>query len=63
MAESKLFANVKEGKETSIFYILNTLGRTRGYVQRQEHANSGTIKIEWEEIKTYEADKKADNGT
>jgi hypothetical protein len=30
-AESKLFQNVKDGKETSIIYYLNNKGNSRGY--------------------------------
>ena len=29
--ESKLFTNIKKGKESSIFYYLNNMGRSRGY--------------------------------
>ena len=29
--ESKLFSNIKKGKESSIFYYLNNMGRKRGY--------------------------------
>ena len=29
--ESKLFSNIKAGKESSIFYYLNNMGRSRGY--------------------------------
>ena len=31
MTESKLFSNIKKGKESSIFYYLNNMGRKRGY--------------------------------
>jgi hypothetical protein len=30
-AESKLFQNIKDGKEASIFYYLNNKGASRGY--------------------------------
>lgn len=30
-AESKLFENIKNGRETSIIYYLNNRGKTRGY--------------------------------
>ena len=29
--ESQLFTNIKKGKESSIFYYLNNMGRNRGY--------------------------------
>ncbi|MEE8371818.1 MAG: LysR family transcriptional regulator [Sphingomonadales bacterium] len=35
-AESKLDANIDKGKEASIFFLLKTLGKDRGYVERQE---------------------------
>ena len=37
-AESELAKNVRDGKETSIIFLLKTLGRERGYVERHEHA-------------------------
>jgi len=35
-AESKLFENIKEQRETSIIFYLKTRGKDRGYVERQE---------------------------
>lgn len=35
-AESKLFENIKENRETSIIFYLKTRGKERGYVERQE---------------------------
>lgn len=35
-AESKLIENIKKGKETSIIFALKTIGKKRGYVERQE---------------------------
>ncbi len=36
LAEDKLLANVKKGRERSIIFLLNTLGRDLGYVERKE---------------------------
>lgn len=35
-AESKLDENIAAGKEASIFFLLKTLGKDRGYTDRQE---------------------------
>ena len=35
-AESKLDENIAAGKEASIFFLLKTLGKNRGYTDRQE---------------------------
>ncbi len=35
-AESKLIENIRKGKETSIIFTLKTLGKKRGYIERQE---------------------------
>ena len=40
-AESKLFANIKDGKEASIFFYLKTQARHRGWVDKQEVQHSG----------------------
>lgn len=37
-SESKLYKNIKEGKETSIIFHLKTLGKDRGYIEKSEHA-------------------------
>ena len=36
--ESQLAKNVRDGKEASVFFLLKTLGKERGYVERQENA-------------------------
>jgi len=36
LAESKLIENIKAGKEVSIIFLLKTLGKSRGYVEKQE---------------------------
>lgn len=35
-AESKLIENIRKGKETSIIFTLKTLGKKRGYIEKQE---------------------------
>lgn len=45
-AESKLMINIKEGKEASIFFLLKTLGKHRGYVERQEMEHTGHINFQ-----------------
>ena len=52
--ESKLYENVKKGDVTSIIFLLKTLGKSRGYVERQEIIHDAKISskvIEWKEIK------------
>src|SRR3990167_6133961 len=36
MAEGKLFEQVRKGNMTAIIFTLKTLGKHRGYVERQE---------------------------
>ncbi len=33
LAESKLIANIKEGRETSLIFFLKTRGKKRGYIE------------------------------
>jgi len=53
-SESMLMKNISKGKEASVFFHLKTRGKSRGYVERQEIENSGTIdnKIELEIVHT-----------
>jgi len=39
-AESKLFENIEEKKEASIFFYLKCKGKKRGYIERQEVVNN-----------------------
>ncbi len=43
MAESKLFKKVKDGDLIATLFLLKTLGKDRGYVERQEKVLSGTV--------------------
>lgn len=51
-AESKLFENIKGNKTNEILFYLKTKGKSRGYVERQEHHIEGGFptKIEIEII-------------
>lgn len=48
-AESKLMQAVNNGNVTAIMFLLKTVGRNRGYVERQEveASVSGNIKLRW----------------
>ena len=36
MAESQLDENIAKGNEASVFFLLKTLGKSRGYIERRE---------------------------
>lgn len=46
LAEAKLMQAVDKGEQWAITMLLRTLGRERGYVERQEVANVSTVKLE-----------------
>lgn len=52
LAEGKLFEQVNAGNITAIIFTLKTLGKHRGYIERQEHSgpDGGALKIEFEYV-------------
>ena len=53
-AESALYRNIKDGKESSINFYLKTRGKKRGYVERQEIEYSGDGLVSKIEIEIIE---------
>ncbi len=49
-AENQLFQQVKEGNITAIIFTLKTIGKSRGYVERQEvtGADGGAVTVKWD---------------
>jgi predicted transcriptional regulator len=45
LAEGSLFEQVRKGNITAIIFTLKTLGKHRGYVERQEHQVDGEMII------------------
>ncbi|RLA87426.1 MAG: hypothetical protein DRG40_00300 [Deltaproteobacteria bacterium] len=41
LAEAKLIEQLQDGQPWAVKYVLSTLGKDRGYVERQEHVVSG----------------------
>ena len=50
-AENQLFQQVKEGNITAIIFTLKTIGKHRGYVERQEvtGADGGAVLVKWDD--------------
>ena len=48
-AENQLFKQVQDGNITAIIFTLKTIGKSRGYVERQEvtGADGGKLQIEY----------------
>ena len=44
VAESKLYKAINDGKEWAIKFYLSTVGKSRGYTQKQEIEHSGEVK-------------------
>ncbi|MFC2103383.1 hypothetical protein ACFLSS_03025 [Bacteroidota bacterium] len=72
LAENKLVENLKNGETSSIHFVLKTLGKKRGYVEKQEIEYSDGLKEKirkmtreerekrWEELnREWEKNKKA----
>jgi len=53
-AESQLHKQIQNGEVSSTIFYLKTKGKKRGYVERQEIDNSGSLSITWNEERTYE---------
>ena len=51
VAEIELVKSVQKGNIVAIMFMLKTLGKSRGYVERWEHtgADGGSIKINWDD--------------
>jgi len=51
-AENQLFQQVKDGNITAIIFTLKTIGKHRGYVERQEvtGADGGAVVVKWDEV-------------
>ena len=51
-AENQLFKQVQDGNITAIIFTLKTIGKHRGYVERQEltGADGGAVIVKWDEI-------------
>ena len=49
-AENQLFQQVKDGNITAIIFTLKTIGKHRGYVERQEltGADGGAVTVKWD---------------
>lgn len=52
-AENYLLKNIRSGKETSIIFTLKTLGKKKGYVEKQEVEHTGKIALENIDYKKY----------
>ena len=50
-AENQLFQQVKDGNITAIIFTLKTIGKSRGYVERQEvtGADGGAVIVKWDD--------------
>ena len=50
LAETKLMQKINDGDTTSTIFFLKTKGKSRGYIERNEQAISGTLglpKVDW----------------
>lgn len=54
LAEVQLFKKVSDGDTSAVFFALKTLGRKRGYVERQERHHTGNINLNLQELSDEE---------
>lgn len=52
--ESKIVKRINEGSDAVLIMTAKTLGKKRGYVERQEIEHSGDLSIAWNEERSYE---------
>jgi transposase-like protein len=52
IAESALRQEIESGNITAIIFTLKTLGKGRGYVERQQHEHSGSLGVQmtWRDV-------------
>ncbi len=60
LAESTIYKSIKEGDTQDAKWLLSKRGKKRGYSDKVDI--DGTMKIQWVEEKTYEANEEADEG-
>lgn len=59
-AESALHTQIRRGEVTSTIFYLKTKGKKRGYIEKTEVENSGSLTINWNETLTDEVEHKAE---
>ena len=52
-AETQLFKNIKDGKETSLIFFLKCRAKKRGYIDKQEIEHSGVIGYDISKLRDY----------
>lgn len=60
LAESQLFNALRDGDKQSVQFYLKTIGRKRGYVEKQEVEHMGDILIELEDHNDIKKTKPAE---
>ena len=58
LAENKLVENLKNGETSSIHFVLKTLGKKRGYVEKQEIEHTDGLKEKIRKMTPEEREKK-----
>lgn len=49
-AESQLHKQIRDGNVAATIFYLKTKGKKRGYIERSEVQNDGTMKVIWNEV-------------